>query len=186
MCHFITAVIGGRTEIGGLNAIAERHHRWLDLIENSSVQPFLRSGERYFSTLPRRAMCDCGTTLGWLARQLERAPRSVSIEAHIAKLQRKGWKEAKISRWLESKERDRQTWTAPSPEEIAADTQNDNWLALAQAMLAEPAVSSFGLMVHWYRSGLENRIPVSGREEVKLSRTALASMIDCKLYVFRN
>ena len=185
MCPFVTAVIGGGADLSRLNAIAHKHHRWFTPLVNDSVEPHLRKDESYVSTLARRAMCDCGTGLGWLPSELARAPKPVGGDAEIAKLRRKGWSEAKISRWLESRTHDRRTWNPPSPEQLASDTQNDSWLALAEEVLAERGVSSFGLMVHWYRSGLENRIPFKGREEVALSRAALASMEDCRLYVFR-
>ncbi len=184
MCHFVTAVIGGTAPLARLNAIAERHHRLFSPIENDAVAPHLRKSEIYFSTLPRRAMCDCGTSLGWLARDLKRIPKAADGEAEIAKLRRKGWSETKISRWRQAKERDRQTWNPPSPEEVASDRQNDDWLSMAEDVFAEPAVSSFGLMVHWYKSGLQNRIPMKGREDIRLSCSVLASMEDCKLYVF--
>ena len=184
MCYFVTAVIGGTAPLTRLNAIAERHRRLLSSIESDSVAPYLRKNEIYFSTLPRRAMCDCGTSLGWLPRDLKRMPKPAGGDAETAKLRRKGWSETKISRWLQAKEHDRQTWNQPSPEAIASDRQNDEWLSMAEEILAEAAVSSFGLMVHWYKSGLENRIPMKGREDVRLSRSVLASMEDCKLYVF--
>ena len=184
MCHFVTAVIGGTAPLAKLNAIAERHHRLFTPVESDSVEPYLRKNEVYFSTLPRRAMCDCGTSLGWLPRDLKRMPKAAGGDAEVAKLRRKGWGETKISRWLEAKDRDSQTWKPPSPESIASDRQNDDWLSMAKEVLAEPDVSSFGLMVHWYKSGLENRILMKGREDVLLSRSVLASMEDCKLYVF--
>lgn len=184
MCHFVTAVVGGRADLSGLNAIAQKHHRLFTPLVNDCVEPHLRKGEMYVSTLPRRALCDCGTSLGWLPRELARAPKPAGGEAEIAKLRRKGWSEAKIARWLESRERDGRTWNPPSPEQVASDRQNDSWLALAEEVLGAPGVSSFGLMVHWYKSGLENRIPFKGREEVALSRVVLASMEDCRLYVF--
>jgi hypothetical protein len=186
MCHFVTAVVGGGADLTRLNAIAQKHHRWFTPLVNDSVEPHLRKDETYVSTLPRGARCDCGTGLGWLPRELARAPKPAGGDADIAKLRRKGWSEAKISRWLESKERDSRTWAPPSPQQVESDTQNDSWLALADEVLAEPGVSSFGLMVHWYRSGLENRIPFKGRNDVALSRAALASMEDCRLYVFRK
>ncbi|MCL2021038.1 MAG: hypothetical protein FWG81_02785 [Betaproteobacteria bacterium] len=185
MCHFVTAIVGGSVDLARLNAIAKKHHRFFEPIKNDSVESYLQKNEVYLSTLPHRAMCDCGTSLGWLPRHLVSAPKPVS-GAKIAKLQRMGWSETKISRWLQSKERDRQTWNPPSPDDLSNDKQNDNWLALAEEVLSEPAVSSFGLMVHCYRRGLEDSIPFKGREDVDLSRKALASMEDCKLYVFRK
>ena len=186
MCHFITAVVGGCADVSRLNVIANKYHRWLTPIDNASVQPFLAKGETYFSTLRRGATCDCGTSLGWWTQQRQRAPKPLSADAEAAKFRRKGWTENKISRWLESKHLDRRMSPPPDLDETVSDTRNDNWLSMAHEYLDEADVTSFGLLVHWYRSGLENRIPMAGREETELSRTALASMMDCKLYVFRK
>lgn len=183
MCHFITAVIGGTASLAQLNAIAKKHHRWFTPVENDTVSPYLNKNETYCFTLPKRLTCDCGTALGWFARELKRAPKPFDREAEIAKLQRKGWSQTKILRCLEAKEHNRQTWEPPSPEDLSDDQQNDQWLKLAQDMLAEPAVSSFGLMVHWYGGRLESRIPFKGRVEIDFGRAMLAKMEDCTLYV---
>jgi hypothetical protein len=99
MCYFVTAVVGGSVDLTRLNAIAKKYHRFFTPIENDSVEPYLRKNEVYFSTLPRRAMCDCETSLGWLPRQLAGMPKPARGNAKIAKLRHKGWSETKIFRW---------------------------------------------------------------------------------------
>lgn len=186
MCHFVTAVIGATGSTEQLNAIAAKHHRWLELVENQSVRPFLRSSERYYSTTPRKARCDCGTTLGWAARESLRAPKPLDVEAETRKLQRKGWGQSKISRWIEAKQQDQQTWEPPSAQDLGADKLNEDWLRLIDDMLSEASVSSFGLLLHWYRGGLEARLPIRERRETSPSRAALATMEEDTLYVFRT
>jgi predicted transcriptional regulator len=157
MCHFITAVIGSKAGIERLNAIAQRHHRFLTPVENESLRPYLKANERYYSTLRRNAFCDCGTSLGWYAREQRRAPKPVDIEIETRRLVRKGWGKAKIARWLEA--RDRSHWVPTSEETLAIDRRNDDWLALAEGFLADSSVSAFCLLLHWYRGRLDSRIP---------------------------
>ncbi len=184
MCHFVTAVIGAKSGIERLNAIASKHRRWLEFVENESVRPYLRGNELYYSTTPRKAQCDCGTTLGWAARESARAPKKLDVEAETRKLQRKGWRQAKIARWLEAKQHDEQTWKPPSPESLSSDKLNEDWLSLIEDMLSEPSVSSFGLLLHWYSGSLESRLPIHERREVLLTKAALATMEENTLYVF--
>ena len=186
MCHFVTAAIGASSNIERLNVIAAKHHRWLELVDNESVRPYLRRNELYYSTTPRKAQCDCGTTLGWAARESHRAPKELDVEAATRKLQRKGWGQTKITRWLEAKQHDQQTWKPPSPESLSSDKLNERWLFLIEDMLSEPSVSSFCLLLHWYSGNLETRLPIHGRQEASLSRAALATMEENVLYVFRK
>ena len=184
MCHFITAVIGSRSGIEYLNAIAQKHHRFLTPIENESLRPFLKANERYYSTMRRGAQCDCGTTLGWNARDQRRAPKPIDIEADTRRLERMGWGKTKIARWLDAKEHSRSTWIPASEEALATDTLNEDWLALVDEFLADSSVSSFGLLIHWYRGRLESRIPIRERKRVSLSRAVLATMEEDVIYDF--
>lgn len=184
MCHFVTAVIGSKAAIEHLNAIAQNHHRFLTPIENESLRPYLKGNERYYSTLQRSASCDCGTFLGWYARDQTRAPKPIDIEAATRRLERKGWGRTKIARWLEAKDHDQRTWVPTSEETLATDKLNEDWLALVEEFIADSSVSSFGLLIHWYRGRLESRIPIRERRHVSLSRAILATMEEDVIYDF--
>lgn len=90
--------------------------------------------------LTTRAQCDCGTAIG-SACSVDPRP---SPERHVARLKAKGWGDAKIARWLQSK-----SGGGASPE--AADSgEVSAWVSLIRDVLRDGSVPWIGLFAHFY------------------------------------
>lgn len=154
MCHFITATAGGIRDDAKLRRLAEEcGFNWMP-IRNDSLKAILRPGEEYFST-NRGMMCDCGTDIGSLARLAE--PVRDNSEEQIRQFQKKGWSKAKIERWLQ----DKQNGQARSQDRQRRVTANSDWASqqwskFILASLDEGLATSIGLLLHWYRRGVED------------------------------
>jgi hypothetical protein len=133
VCHFVTATVPGGTDLGALARVLERHGLHFGRLENAHVQAQLPEGELYFC--PTTGVCDCGTPL---------ASARAGRKDRPTRLREKGWSEAKIARWLQQK-------SALPPK--GATPSLSAWLALISAALVE--VPHVGLLVHWYKGGME-------------------------------
>lgn len=154
MCHFITATAGGIRDDAKLRRLAEECGFNWKPIRNDSLTAILRPGEEYFST-NRGMICDCGTDIGSLARLAE--PVRDNSEEQIRQLQKKGWSKAKIERWLQ----DKQNGRARSQErqrQVSAnsDWASQHWSKFILASLDEGLATWIGLLLHWYRRGVED------------------------------
>lgn len=161
MCHFVTTTLAGGMTDAEADAVARRHGRVFERLENPHVLRQLAERERYFVT--REKACDCGTALG-SAREspLVRA----DLGKQVAKLRRKGWSETKIERWKRDRrksEDDQNRRFHAEAERLRSDTET--WLALLGELLASREVRSVGVLLHWYAGSLED-------ERIELARTA--------------
>lgn len=181
MCHFITAALPESVSVGKLKPILKAHQQVLRPLINAVVEAQLPPGAQYLGTT--RKHCDCGTALGWLLRQEQRAAEAPDLD----KLRRKGWSEARIRRWqgerqraVEKAERERAEGT---PHEEA-----ERWAAYLRALLQSEGVSWFALLLHWYRGDVETeRICLRDTQIVtggELSTDALLRIEEDVLYVF--
>ncbi len=101
MCTYITAVIAADADEAAIRQCADQWGHGWKAIDNRHVLGQLRPGERYYLTT--RGHCDCGTALGSMGPEWEH--RSKDPANKVPALRRKGWSEAKITRWLKDKER---------------------------------------------------------------------------------
>lgn len=177
MCHFITAVLPGCANQSALAEIAARHGRALEPQRNPSVEEQLNPGEHYFLTT--QGHCDCGTTLGALARsESTHERRRSAAENDESKLRRKGWSDAKIKRWKEQK-----------AEHLAKPKQTPeatDWEAFLKEMLNSRQTPFICLLLHWYTGPIEGRIELQGREVVNVSAESLGRMREDVLYQFQK
>jgi hypothetical protein len=180
MCHYVTAVLPGSANHAALAEIAARHGRTLEPQQSPSVEAELRTGERYFLTT--RGHCDCGTALGALNEAETRLQhRARAAEDEELKLRRKGWSEAKITRWKEQKS---EQLARPQTVPDATD-----WEQLLKDMLSSRQTSSVALLLHWYNGPIEARIHLHGRQVVRLADLTsdlLGRMREDVLYEFQE
>jgi len=186
MCHFVTAILPKSANLALLRDLMAPYQRQLEPLVNESITRQLLPTEGYYLTTPKGANCDCGVGLGWFSRRQKLTPRAVDVNAATTRLKRKGWSEAKISRWLSQKAADRATWTTPV--DLESDTYYvKDWHALLSAVLNSGHTSYIGLLLHMYSGPLSQRIQLKGRVNCNLEHggyTTLSAMAEDTLYVF--
>lgn len=162
-----------------IDAIAKKYGRVAVLTENPSVSSILREGEyQYFTT---KGHCDCGTVLANEdADTPDRvAERSSVLTKQKLRLKRKGWSQAKISRWLDEKQ--------GAQERRKNDPQDsfELWANLVAEIAGEADVKSVGILVHHYSGLLTEEIFEANRTEVRFSefRDRLSSMKEDELLI---
>ncbi len=181
MCHYITAVLPPSANTVPIAEIFRKHGRALTPLQNASLQAQLFEGERYFATA--RGQCDCGTGLG-AAQRVGRSRKRSTLDSQLENLSRKGWSEAKISRWLQ--QHDEQQMTRSKTGDLTGGL--NNWVALLKAVIAVGHGSSVGLLLHSYRGPLDEPIALKGRREITgagLTSEALRDIDEDVLYEFK-
>lgn len=170
MCHFITMVLPPGARTARVETVLARHHRGFEIIENRHVARILEPGEIYFCPSPKH--CDCGTALGSM-RQVSDTP---DLTGEIKKRKRKGWGEAKITRWLEQQEKNRQAKTGQTLKQNGAAGEPDDWLDIIRNLRTEAKLPYVGIMLHWYSGPLSERIDVT-RIDASTEEAAVASLL---------
>ncbi len=168
MCHFISGVITQQTNIDDINKVGQRYSITFEKCDNNFVISQLKESEVYIKKNSK--ICDCGTELGMLKRM--NLPETFRIEkSEIEKLNKKGWSESKINRWTEDRKKDvekkRKQYNSRANE---LHTDIENWLTYLRNLFEQTSVSHFGLLLHWYKGGLENeKIKLNERRKVRIS-----------------
>lgn len=177
MCHFIVAVFPSWPSPDKIVAGVDHHVRdrlTLAFTEfsNPGLARRLAPGQRY-GRITRR-FCDCGTALG------RGSGPSTRDREHAAKLQKRGWSGAKISRWL----RQKTGFEAPEKQEAA------DWALAIQQISAASKASDWGLILHWWVSTLEDEeVPLHDSRRVAVSQVNEAFVRDLEedvLYRFHH
>jgi hypothetical protein len=168
MCHFITGLIDKQVSLDDLNKVGNDYAITFNKCDNDFVKAQLKRNEEY--SVKRTKYCDCGTQLG-LATRTD-TPDATRIEKReVDKLKKKGWSEAKINRWLADREK------TIEKDKIRYDRivngvhlDIENWIEYLKKIFTSTKVQHFGLLLHWYKGGLENeRIKLKDRIKVKVS-----------------
>ena len=165
MCHFITATLPQNVDTEVVASCFDSHGRGFALISDPLVATQLDPGDRYILTT--RKHCDCGTSLGTLARSGCRPPVDGDSSAReVAKLRRRGWSEAKIGRWQSQTENDR----TKGKRAVRQCTQDaERWIDLLRDLLDSGATPRVALLLHWYRGNVESeRISIRDRVQVEI------------------
>lgn len=164
--------------------------RTLKELANRCVQSQLLEGEVYAAPLGNK-MCDCGTSLGCLNRQEEEKGKAARVDRReLDKLRSKGWSDAKISRWLEERNKivARETRVANDRKErIGSLDDPDGWCTVAKR-LRDEGVPYVGLLLHWYSGGLTSERIDFQRCDVLLDEKLGATLCRVRedvLYVIR-
>jgi len=162
MCHYVTAALPPGTDLPALRQLLGGKCGLVP-VENPSVQAQLPPGTVYVYLSGN--YCDCGTPLGRLRRDLGRAD---DPEGQVPRLRRKGWSEARISRWRDQKqaarEKDRRTVQGMA-EGMTAEVEW--WLSYLRRLLGAGGVRSIGLLLHWYSGSLTGE-RITLRERIRL------------------
>ena len=178
VCHFITAALPKNADLSLSREIFHRHKLGFELIENPSVQETLAEGDHYILTTS--GMCDCGTILGSEFR--EPLPSAEEMEkyarATVDKLRKKGWSEAKIQRWLNeaelNKEKERRGKEAGHYYNVG---QASGWLEFITDFLNSKAAPRLSLLLHYYSGPLSERILLHRKETISLPHLNAASLL---------
>lgn len=153
MCHFVTAIMSAAGDVQKVAKCAkEQRLRWEEF-DNPSILRQLHAGERYFFTT--RNWCDCGTAIGSTLRKETRRAVAFS-EPEVEKLRKQGWSAHKIERWQEERRRsfEKEKAAIASRASIDRSAEVQNWLDFFQAASNQRAARALGLLLHWYRGGL--------------------------------
>jgi hypothetical protein len=141
--------------------------------------PELQDGITYAVT---GSSCDCGTALGQDLRDKDRVKHTVEkFQKQIELHRKKGWSEAKISRWI--------TDASKGPDQVRRVKEDElqNWRHLLNDLLVEKALSFVRLTV--YSTDAGDHVIEKGSEPIKyslasLDESVLSSMASGRWYEF--
>lgn len=186
MCRFIIAVLPAGTDTEALRGVFRAHGRGFDQYANPALSGQLGRGECCFLTTPGH--CDCGTPLGASCENDADAARD-RRKAHIGRLRRRGWSEARIARAL-SQHDEAVTRERGYPGHATPPTSLAQWLALLDESLTATRTPWLGLMLNMYGGNVESeQLELLGRESVERKRRTgetLAAMREGVLYEFQR
>jgi hypothetical protein len=143
MCTYVTGVLDATADTASFRNLVAKYRLRFESINNPNIMPQLRAGERYYHVTYNP--CDCSTTLK------HRENPSGPSERDIEKLRTKGWSEAKIARWTESK---RSAGDRPPPR--GDGLSQDEWFAFIDEVLGLQRNQYLGLMMHFYKWSTHN------------------------------
>ena len=158
MCLFITAIPPKESlENESVRNIFSQYNFNPLEIENKSVKKYLSENEDYFSLT--KNYCDCDSFLG--SKNLWNLGEG-NFEKEIKKKRKNGWSEAKIKTWITQKEKNLEK----------KDKQNDKteetkeFILFLETLLSQKSVPFFGILLHWYKGGLEDeKIEIQKRKQ---------------------
>jgi hypothetical protein len=172
MCYFITTTLPPGSDVAAVRALAAPEgSRWVAL-SNPHVRAQLPQGWVYYALTG--AVCDCDSSL--VPRDATRGKR-LELPRHAA-----AWSETKRVRWLEQRR--------ALVERAESDAHGDatGWHEYLKAVLRAAGKKPLGLLIHFYRHGVENEeIALERRVSVKVRAmppTALQTLEPDVLYEF--
>ena len=177
MCHFVT-LIAPTDDANAVRAIMDRHGRAADPTDNPSVRKVLLEGERQYVTT--RGHCDCGTVLAPGHNTPETFEEKLAKEA--ARMKRKGWSEAKITRALDDR---RKADARPSG---GGSDSLELWNAVLGDLRDELRLPYAGLFVRFYSGAIATEVFEAARREVPKGtpwQEALASLEHDEVTILR-
>jgi len=185
MCHYITATLPDSVNLDLVAPIFESHKLGFELIANRRITEQIKPKASYILTT--RGQCDCGTVLGSLNHSDN--SEGVSFEHELNKFRERGWREAKIQRWIERKERTKERHLREDEARAKADHRSaDQWIGFISDLLKSGYTSRIGLLLHWYHGSVESeQIQIQGKEKVKLAELSPEQLMRMKedvLYEF--
>jgi hypothetical protein len=188
MCHFITGLIDKQISLDDLNKVGHDNAITFDKCDNDFVKSQLKADEDYL--VKRTKFCDCGTHLGLVTRT--NTPDTTRVEKReVDKLKKKRWSETKIKRWLTDREKTIEK-DKIKYDRIVNGVHLDiaNWIDYMNKIFTETGIEHFGLLLHWYKGGLESeRIKLKDRIKVKirdLTPDTLLNMDEDVIYEVRR
>jgi hypothetical protein len=176
MCHFITLVAPTADE-AGVRAVMARHARQTRSIDSRYLAAALRQGERQYLPL-HDAGCDCGTVLAAYDPEEDELDE---INRETARLSRKGWSSARITRAL-ADQRKARARPSKGPDSL------EFWAAAIQDLHASLGLSHVGLFLRSYTGDLDDEAFDPTRIDAPAGASlteALATLGENRLMIFR-
>lgn len=174
MCIFITAIIPADFDFVGAKSTLEKHAMLFKPLTNQSLESQL-NGDR--AVLARSSVCDCNTSLGCRGRLESTEQKYNSYLAEIGKLQKKGWSESKIKRWLKEKENSAERKIHEVEDESNEDLEN--WIEFITGFFSQNLTNRLGLMIHMFNGGLsDERIMLKGFERLEFTVDLIEKLKD--------
>jgi hypothetical protein len=166
MCRFITAVVPADTDFQASRSLLDKYGMSFEEVRNSSVEAQL-DGDRYVRAT--RSACDCDSVLGSAAirREEMRAPETDFVE--IGKLQKKGWSQHKIERWISEKSAHSERHQGQALN--SQDAELARWREFVSTFLSSGFAKRLGILMHMYSGRLEDeQIRIKRIERLSLSK----------------
>ncbi|MGB3464116.1 MAG: hypothetical protein WBA74_02560 [Cyclobacteriaceae bacterium] len=165
MCHFITGIIYKETKLELINSIGTKYNIIFSEVSNEHISKQLNPDQNYIGKNSK--YCDCGTALGAIAF-IEKDKKS--NEKDLTRLRKKGWSTTKISNWLENKKRsDLKDERAAKHKQGNYEYDAENWIKFLTELSKNPGIGYFGVLFHWYSSGVESeRVELLKYEQLKI------------------
>jgi hypothetical protein len=180
MCHFVTMVLPPAADVAAVRRVLAGHGRGFEAVENRHLAALLKPGELY--VLPAPKHCDCGTALGSAAAPAGKAP---DPERDAEKKRRAGWSEAKISRWLVEKEKHSRATAERAARMDEEAGGGEDWAGLLEQLRAEAGLAYTGILLHWYRGPMTERIEAR-RENLPVRAGGAVPQINDSCYCRRR
>lgn len=169
-------------DVENVKQVLARYHRGFETVENRHVSKLLKPREIYISPSPKH--CDCGTALG-STRRLTAGEEAPGLTREVNKRKRKGWSEAKIARWQEQLENNRRANAEREENTRETGADLDGWVNIIRDFHADVGLGYVGILLHWYRGGLSERIDVT-RKKLRFDdhiKASLGSIEEDVLYL---
>lgn len=176
MCHFVT-LIAPTDDADAVRTIMDQHGRAADPADNPSIRKVLHEGERQYVT--SRSQCDCGTVLAPRHEAPDTFERTLAKEE--ARMKRKGWSKAKITRAMEDR---RKADARPSG---GGGDSLELWNAVLGDLRDELKLPYAGLFVRFYSGAMATEVFEASRREVPAGtpwQDALASLEHDEVTIF--
>lgn len=185
MCTFIVATLPKSTDPQRAALLFTRNGLAFELISNPHVAAQIAPGTLQIITTRK---CDCGTALG--GHNPPDTPSETNWARKIRELKKRGWSEARITRWRNEKQHALEA-SAAAAEQLALQSSReiDRWISLISEIIESHTATDLGLFLHEYRGDIETeRILLQGTRTIgyrNLTPALLSKLQEDVLYVFR-
>ena len=143
MCFFLTAYLKTGSDIKAVREMAIDHNLAWEPIKNDSIANQLESGVTQYLTTKGICGCYLSPTGHWWVMN----KKDSDIEKKIKKLQKKGWSESKIIKWVEEKEKD---INRKLDSLVTSGLDGKNWLSFLKEVFESGSADSIGVLFHFY------------------------------------
>jgi hypothetical protein len=157
VCNFITLVVATE-DVQALDAVMRKHGRCAAPVEIASLAKVLKAGERQFMT--NRHSCDCGTVFDSSAAGLDESEIAEKQYRKVRQLQKRGWSEGKIARWIEDTAR-----AEARPRTGARVDSLELWNEALTDAATTLGLRAIGLFFHMYSGSIEDEDFVAKRRD---------------------
>lgn len=174
MCHFITAICSSKTKLTEINSVGETYGLKFEDCNNEHIKKQILKTEKYL--IKTAKMCHCGTSLGE-ANFINDTPVRIQ-KSEIDKLKKKGWTEAKITRYLADKKKNDAKIAKKNDDILTRKSDElDNYINFIQDLFKKTDTELFGLLLHWYSRGPENEnIKLTDRKNIPCKNLTLLDL----------